>query len=80
MVGCTQNENVNDEGYQNIENQQQEGLNNNANTIFVPKLYENKDWVYDAEYERNVEKSASQFKQMKHKFEEVKTALNNINE
>lgn len=59
MVGCTQNENVNDEGYQNIENQQQEGLNNNeinnANTIFVPKLYENKDWVYDAEYERNVE-------------------------
>lgn len=32
------------------------------------------------EYERNVEKSASQFKQMKHKFEEVKTALNNINE
>lgn len=33
-----------------------------------------------AEYERNVEKSASQFKQMKHKFEEVKTALNNINQ
>lgn len=33
-----------------------------------------------AEYERNVEKSASQFKQMKNKFEEVKTALNNINE
>lgn len=32
------------------------------------------------EYERNVEKSASQFKQMKHKFEEVKTALNNINQ
>ena len=33
-----------------------------------------------AEYEKNVEKSASQFKQMKHKFEEVKTALNNINQ
>mgnify|MGYP003466864283 FL=1 len=33
-----------------------------------------------AEYEENVEKSASQFKQMKHKFEEVKTALNNINQ
>lgn len=32
------------------------------------------------EYERNVEKSASQFKQMKNKFEEVKTALNNINQ
>lgn len=33
-----------------------------------------------AEYERNVEKSASQFKQMKEKFQEVKTALNNINQ
>jgi len=33
-----------------------------------------------AEYERNVEKSASQFKQMKEKFQEVKTVLNNINQ
>lgn len=33
-----------------------------------------------AEYEKNVEKSASQFKQMKEKFQEVKTALHNINE
>jgi len=32
-----------------------------------------------AEYEQNVEKSASQFKQMKNRFEEVKTVLNNIN-
>lgn len=31
------------------------------------------------EYEQNVEKSASQFKQMKEKFQEVKTVLNNIN-
>ena len=33
-----------------------------------------------AEYEKNVEKSASQFKHMKEKFQEVKTALHNINE
>ena len=39
-----------------------------------------KKFLMVVEYEKNVEKSASQFKQMKHKFEEVKTALNNINE
>lgn len=46
----------------------------------MPQKVDPKKLLMVAEYEKNVEKSASQFKQMKEKFQEVKTALNNINE
>lgn len=47
--------------------------------ISTPKV-DPKKLLMVVDYEKNVEKSASQFKHMKEKFQEVKTALNNINE